>query len=138
MKILTNLMIGLMLSYFSIVNAETEECTRLNKMNSDQIKEYIIKSSIIHYQTLVGQCPCPFSYDSFYNQYCAGNSAYSRNNIKPVKCFPSDVNGVDIANLRAQVCPTSPPSISGTSHEDYSKSNDESQQETGSEQSNEQ
>jgi hypothetical protein len=117
MSKLLKLIFIVVLLYVPILKAESDECISIKKMDYEQLRAYIVKASIIHYQGIIGPCPCPYSFDLVYNEPCGTNSAYSKQAIKPVKCFLNDVTFIDIANFKAQVCSTPGP-VEGGQEED--------------------
>lgn len=99
------LITALLISFFNVVYAQTDECNAIKKMSFDEIRALIVKASIVHYQGTVSNiCACPFSFDTVSNTYCGANSAYYKNPTAGLKCFPKDVSFVDVANYKAVVC----------------------------------
>lgn len=88
----------------SNVYADTNLCIELNNMPYWDIREYIHRTSVENYLRTIGPCPCPYNIDVAYGQYCGDRSAYTKSFVKFPKCYPEDVTGVDIANLKASAC----------------------------------
>lgn len=94
--------------YVSVVSANSEECKEVLKMDDNQIRQHIVRASVAHYLSSVGSCPCPYSFDNFYNTYCGASSAYARNNGQFPKCYPGNLTGIDIAAYKNAICSNDP------------------------------
>lgn len=102
-----NLLALSVMVFMSNVFADDDMCAQVMKMDVKKIIEFIQRDSVTAYLNTIGTCPCPYSYDSVYSKPCGNRSAYTINYGKyprNPKCYPEDVNGVDIANFRAQIC----------------------------------
>ena len=68
-------------------------------LSDKEIKEQIIKKSIVEYKKTKGNCPCPYNTDAR-DYKCGKRSAYSKPRGESPICYPEDISNEMVKQYR--------------------------------------